>query len=309
MKMQLFYRGILLLCLFLSLGISGCALKSKNRKPAPPPVDYTGTFVFYFPRIEQADWDVISGPLSCALVQKIPEYGEAKFMRKPQQGLTFSMTVLREPKHPGNARLISRTPTWREKEEEDRDLGTIPLVVSKTPFYLHNGWARRLLAELQRGMNPLFRYTDWADGRDQINVTLSSATFMPAWRLFQQCEQGLLHYVFDDVRHSVFQYEVNQTKPGQDAQSRLMQLTEYTKLDPDIKRIQIDGYTDSKGFSRINLAVAKKRVNAIKEYFIAQGIDSNKIKVKAHNEKVAKYDNRTSEGRRKNRRVEVMLIK
>jgi len=307
--MQFIYRSILLGSLVLCLGLSGCGLRAKNKKPEPAQVDYTGTFVFYFPRIENADWEVISGPLLCELTQKIPEYGEAKFTRKPLQGLTFSMSVFREPKHPGNARLISRTPTWREKEEEDRDLGTIPLVVSKTPFYLHNGWARRLLAELERGMNPLFRYSDWADGRDQINVILSSATFMPAWRSFQQCEQGLLNYVFDDVRHSVFQYEVNQTNPDQEAQFRLNQLSEYIKLDPSIKRIQIDGYTDSKGFSRINLAVANKRINAIKDYFVAEGIDNNKIKLIAHDEKNAKYDNRTAEGRNKNRRVEVSLIK
>lgn len=309
MNIHRLIRSALLAGLFSILGLSGCALKKKNSQPAPPPVDYTGTFVFYFPRIENASWEVVSGPLLCSLSQKIPEYGEATFMRKPQQGMVFTMSVLREPKHPGNARLISQTPSWREKEEKDRDLGTIPLVVSKTPFYLHNGWARRLLAELERGMNPVFRYTDWADGRDQINVKLSSANFISAWQAFQQCEQGLLHYVFDDVRHSVFQYEVNQTKPDQAIEARLRQLSEYIKLDPSIKRIQIDGYTDSKGFSRINLVVAKKRVNAIKDNLVSNGVDSKLIRTKAHNEKNAKFDNRTAEGRRKNRRVELNLIK
>jgi outer membrane protein OmpA-like peptidoglycan-associated protein len=309
MKLQLLVRIILLCGVIPALGLTGCGLKAKNRKSERQVVDYSGSYTFYFPSMEYANWHVISGPLSCSLTQEIPAYGHAQFIHKPLQGMTFSMKVLRPPKHPANARLISRTPTWREKNEIDRDLGTIPLVASDTPFYLHNGWARRLLLELERGMNPLFRYSDWADGRDQVNVMLSSINFMPAWESFQKCEQGLLKYVFADVKKSVFQYDVNQTKPGKDALARLDQLSEYIKLDPTIKRIKIDGYTDSKGFSRINITVAKKRIKVVKQYLIAQGVSKALIHATAHRENEARFNNRTAEGRRKNRRVEIKLLK
>lgn len=309
MKLQLLIRIILLCGVVPALGLTGCGLKAKNRKPDLVPVDYSGSYNFYLASIEDANWRVVSGPLGCTLSQEIPTYGKATFIHKPLQGLIFNMTVLRPPKHTANARLISRTPTWRKKNEIDRELGTIPLIASDTPFTLHNGWARRLLLELERGMNPQFRYSDWADGRDQVNVMLSSVNFMPAWELFQQCEQGLLNYVFDDVKKSVIQYRVNQRKPGKDALVRLKQLSVYIKLDPDIKRIKIDGYTDSKGFSRINLAVAKERIKLVKNYLIAQGVSNRLIHATAHNEKQAKFDNRTAEGRRKNRRVEINLLK
>jgi len=309
MKLQLLIRIILLCGVIPCVGLSGCGLKAKKRGAEIVAIDYSGSYHFYFPPLDEVSWQVESGRLGCTLSQEIPSYGKATFIHKPLQGLIFSMTVLRPPKHPANARLVSLTPSWREKNEIDRELGTIPLVVSDTPFYLHNGWARRLLLELERGMNPVFRYNDWADGRDQVNVMLSSVHFMPAWALFQKCEQGLLNYRFIDVKNSVIQYDVNQTKPGKDALARLDKLIEYIKLDPTVKRIKIDGFTDSKGFSRVNLAVAKKRIQAVKQYLLAQGVNSKLILATAHNEKVARYSNRTAEGRSKNRRVEINLLK
>lgn len=69
----------------------------------------------------------------------------------------------------------------------------------------------------------------------------------------------------------------------------------------------IEGYTDSIGLSWVNLVVAHQRIDAVRAYLIEQGVDSKLIKTRAYDESVAKFSNRTEEGRSKNRRVEITL--
>jgi outer membrane protein OmpA-like peptidoglycan-associated protein len=185
----------------------------------------------------------------------------------------------------------------------------VPVVASHTPFYINNGLAKRLLLELEEGMMPTLRYADWADGSDEVTVRISAINFAPAWQAFQECEQGLLNFDFGDVRKSVFQYKVNQTALDAAARARLDQIARFFKLDPTIREIRVDGYTDSKGLSRINLVVARKRALAVKNYLVRQGVPAGKITLKAHHEKDGKFSNRTQAGRNRNRRVEVSLLR
>ncbi len=266
-------------------------------------------YKFYGASLEEAGWEAVSSPLRCILRHSIPEYGVVEFSHASKSpGMFFSVKVNLAPKKPANARLLSQPAEWQHFDK-GKDLGDIPVVVSQTPFYLNNGWARRLLAELEEGKMLRLTYQDWADGKDEINVRISSIDFHQAWGEFQACQQGLLNYNFDDVRHSVFMFDVNQTRLNADALRRLDQVSQYYKVDPAIRQIRIDGYTDSKGFSRINIVVARRRAKAVRDYLVSKGIPAKKIKSVAHHEKEARFSNRTAAGRKKNRRVEVTLIR
>lgn len=267
---------------------------------------------FYGASLEDSGWTASGSPLQCRLRHVIPDYGEAEFTRQAKRGTVFRLRVLRAPKRDGEAELASLAPEWKHFDRP-RSLGSVPLVAGNTPLYLNNGLARRLLLELEEGMMPTLRYADWADGSDEVTVRISAINFGPAWQEFQQCEQGLLNFDFSDVQKSVFQYRVNQTGLDAAARARLDQIVRFYKLASEsgsrIRKIRIDGYTDSKGLSRVNLAVARKRVAAVRDYLVKQGIPASRIVVKAHHEKDGKFSNRTAEGRIRNRRVEVSLLR
>ncbi len=258
--------------------------------------------------LDTAGWASDGDRLQCVLTHVIPGFGQADFLRRPKHGLIFRIQVLRGPKAGGTARLMSLPPEWKHFTHP-RNLGTVPVVPGKTPFYLNNGWARRLLAELETGMIPVLRYRDWADGSDIVELRLTSLRFGEAWSRFQHCEQNLLGYDFDDVRHTVFQYAFGQTSLDAGMRARLDQIAEYLQIDPSVKRIRIDGWTDSKGFARINLKVARKRAEAVRDYLIGKGLPAALFRVVPHHEKDVKFSNRTQAGRNRNRRVEITLMK
>lgn len=68
------------------------------------------------------------------------------------------------------------------------------------------------------------------------------------------------------------------------------------------------GHTDSIGADTYNERLALRRANAVKAYIQSKGIEPNRIYVEGKGEKQPVADNKTSEGRAKNRRVEIEVV-
>jgi len=82
------------------------------------------------------------------------------------------------------------------------------------------------------------------------------------------------------------------------------------KLNSDSKyHAVIHGHTDNVGDPEANKRLAQKRANAVKKYLVEQGVDPAKLEIIAEGEGNPIADNDTEEGREKNRRVEVLLLK
>ena len=71
-----------------------------------------------------------------------------------------------------------------------------------------------------------------------------------------------------------------------DTDDRLAQLAGTLASMPDI-HIQLDGFADERGDADYNLGLSERRVQYIRDQFLAAGIDPNRINVTAHGESVA----------------------
>jgi outer membrane protein OmpA-like peptidoglycan-associated protein len=73
-------------------------------------------------------------------------------------------------------------------------------------------------------------------------------------------------------------------------------------------RLKISGHTDDKGDVVTNLKLSEKRSEAIKKYLVNKGIAPGRFKVEWFGSSKPIADNKTEEGRQKNRRVEMLII-
>jgi outer membrane protein OmpA-like peptidoglycan-associated protein len=76
---------------------------------------------------------------------------------------------------------------------------------------------------------------------------------------------------------------------------------------PDVK-VEIAGHTDSKGSDAYNLKLSDRRSAAVREYLISKGVMAENLTSKGYGESQPIADNKTDEGRAKNRRVELRRI-
>ena len=68
------------------------------------------------------------------------------------------------------------------------------------------------------------------------------------------------------------------------------------------------GHTDAVGGDAYNQKLSVKRSEAVKAYLVSKGIEKNRIDTEGKGEKQPVADNKTSEGRAKNRRVEIEVV-
>ncbi len=72
--------------------------------------------------------------------------------------------------------------------------------------------------------------------------------------------------------------------------------------------ILVEGHTDSAGSDEYNLGLSKLRAESVTNYLISQGIDSSRFTTKWYGEAQPVADNTTTEGKSRNRRVELGII-
>jgi outer membrane protein OmpA-like peptidoglycan-associated protein len=91
-----------------------------------------------------------------------------------------------------------------------------------------------------------------------------------------------------------------------DAREALAKLSGIVLNYPSL-RLAIEGYTDSTGGAEFNQTLSEKRAGAVRDYLIAQGIDDGTLSAQGFGMNNPVADNRTTDGRQRNRRVEIVV--
>ena len=77
------------------------------------------------------------------------------------------------------------------------------------------------------------------------------------------------------------------------------------KAAPNLK-IEVAGHTDNVGSSQANEKLSDERAKAVMAALVKRGITANRLTAKGYGQSSPVADNRTEEGRAKNRRVELV---
>jgi len=75
----------------------------------------------------------------------------------------------------------------------------------------------------------------------------------------------------------------------------------------DVASIKVIGHTDNVGTDAYNQALSERRANSVADYLLSQGVAPNKVSSEGKGESEPVADNDTSEGRAKNRRVDLHI--
>lgn len=73
--------------------------------------------------------------------------------------------------------------------------------------------------------------------------------------------------------------------------------------------VEIQGHTDNVGKEEDNVKLSQQRADEVKKYLVAKGIDDKRISTKGYGPAMPIADNASEEGRAKNRRTSLRVIK
>jgi OOP family OmpA-OmpF porin len=102
-----------------------------------------------------------------------------------------------------------------------------------------------------------------------------------------------------------FDFDKAVLKPA--GKASLDDLTSKLK-DINLEVIIAVGHTDSVGTDEYNQKQTVRRAEAVKAYLQSKGVESNRVYTEGKGEKQPVADNKTAEGRAKNRRVEIEVV-
>ncbi|TVQ39758.1 MAG: hypothetical protein EA370_04380 [Wenzhouxiangella sp.] len=102
-------------------------------------------------------------------------------------------------------------------------------------------------------------------------------------------------------------FETGQTELQESARGNLQDVVDLLQSEPD-KRIRIEGHTDSTGPASVNQRISQQRADAVRNELVAMGISSDRIQSIGMGEDFPIASNDSSEGRSRNRRVDVILL-
>lgn len=88
----------------------------------------------------------------------------------------------------------------------------------------------------------------------------------------------------------------------------LNNLAEVLKLKSTME-VEIEGHTDDVGKAEDNLKLSQERAEAVKKYLVSKGVPANHVAAKGYGHTMPVAENINEEGRSKNRRTSLKVIK
>ena len=102
-------------------------------------------------------------------------------------------------------------------------------------------------------------------------------------------------------------FPVNQATLTGQSKTELDKVVESLKALPHVK-LEVAGHSDISGKRDHNMELSQSRAEAVRNYFIQQGVAPERLVAKGYGPDKPKYDNATADGRKKNRRVELIRL-
>ncbi|QDH81615.1 OmpA family protein [Echinicola soli] len=144
-------------------------------------------------------------------------------------------------------------------------------------------------------------------------VTISSENYLPETILVTDFgEKELVMLTPADKGTSLVLQEVLFKKgtaelADQNSLTYIDQLVDFMKENPS-KKIRLEGHTDNVGNVALNKQLSMERAGAIRDYMVDHGVQFERIMLRGLGGSEPIADNGTTEGREKNRRVEMVVI-
>jgi outer membrane protein OmpA-like peptidoglycan-associated protein len=117
----------------------------------------------------------------------------------------------------------------------------------------------------------------------------------------KRTEQGLVTKLKSDI---LFDTGKSDLKPA--AHSNLKQMAEIMKKYPE-NVLTVQGFTDNTGSQKVNEELSRKRAEAVKTALASNGMPAETIAIEGLGPSNPVADNKTADGRMKNRRVEIQV--
>lgn len=103
------------------------------------------------------------------------------------------------------------------------------------------------------------------------------------------------------------QFEFDKAAIKSESHGLLDEITSVLKENAQLRKISIEGHTDSDGADAYNLKLSQGRADAVKKYLTDHGVEAKRLSATGYGEQKPIASNDDADGKEKNRRVEFII--
>ena len=242
---------------------------------------------------------------ACVLQRALGEYGEVRFTGAPGRVLQMQVLPLRDLFGAGAVTAQAVAPEWHQAH---------PAVAVRGDLHHVNGGvvsardpvATSLLMDLYGGYAVKLTQPSWFGGRP-VEISVSPVRFRAAYDAFASCFQWLMPANFEDVERTRVMFGTNASVLSDAQRAELAQVAEYALADREVRRIYVDGHTDTTGGERSNMRLSELRAKAVADYLGQSGVPQDMIVVRFHAARYPVAKGASAAAHAQNRRATVRL--
>ena len=104
------------------------------------------------------------------------------------------------------------------------------------------------------------------------------------------------------------EFESNQARPRPGSEFLLQCIAQTLINMPNIRKVRVEGHADDEGNPRQNRILSRARAESVVTWLVDQGVERSRLEAKGLGQGHPIADNRTEEGRSRNRRVQFVIV-
>ncbi|SFB85234.1 OmpA family protein [Marinospirillum celere] len=244
--------------------------------------------------------------LQCELNHYIPDFGAARFIHRSGEEIRLEIDTFRHALRRGRVDLVALAPDW-QPGLGTRNLGYYQLETTDYPLEIGTQETELILESLRQGRMPSLVQTAADERVQRRRASMTPVRFHQAFADFQACQAQLLPVNYDQIGDIMINFNVGNNSLSAADREKLDLLVRYVHADPEIERVHVDGHSDSTGTRTRNRELSHERAQNVTRYLVARGLSEDLITTQFHGQRYPIADNRTQDGRYKNRRVTIKL--
>lgn len=255
-------------------------------------------------------WETEESIFECRLFHPIDDFGLVEFYHQAGEDVIFLLKPIKPMMKPGKAALHLEPPAWKPSHyAKSLGLFEVPPFKEEQLPQTNADQANNMMVGLLNGLQTTITRRAYFDDATSVRVKITPAQFDRFYPKYLTCIQQLLPVNYDQIKRNKILFKSGQKLMSEKDEKWMEKVALYVNNDPRISAIYIDGHSDSYGRRYHNRRLSETRAFGVQAFLLDQGINPDLMTVRYHGGRYPIATNKTPQGRAKNRRVTVRVLR
>ncbi|MEZ8095860.1 OmpA family protein [Photobacterium swingsii] len=272
--------------------VASCAVNARENK--------------WMAALDDSGWGFYGSKTSCVLSHEIRDFGSVKLISEAGEKTRLMIKSTKIKPFNNIVDVESVSPFWTSTPDVS--------LYSKTPVQRSQSADELIINNAENVINELI-YGRWikvtlTDKRQKNSaVVIQNINLSEPMAEFQQCKNQLIAYNYQQIRDSEFYFDAASSRLNKQDINKLKGIAEYIRVDAQVQKVLVDGYSDQLGQFSSKMRVSRQRAEEVAAMLIELGVPRKLLQIRSHGDRYLVSTEMDKQALQLNRRATVRLVR